>query len=319
MKKNPKISVIIPVYNVEKYLGRCLDSAIKQTLIDIEIICVNDGSTDNSPAIIAAYMQHDERIILINKENGGLSSARNAGIKQATGEYLMFVDSDDYLSEHACERLYVEYLENNVDIIVFGSEIFPINPWPNEWLRTALSPRTKYYEKFEIEALFYQQGATPFVWRNCVKRRFLEKSNLLFDESVLFGEDMIFQLCLFPQAGSIAFIADKLYNYRWSREGSLMEKTSHDFEKKFQLHIGMVKIITEYWIQKGYIKQYGTDYLAWIVRFLLVDLCENKFEKKKEYANEIYKVLSNAELLEKREKLSKKEKFVFNYFLKLLN
>ena len=319
MKKNPKISIIIPVYNVEKYLSRCLDSVVNQTLVDIEIICVNDGTKDNSVAIIEAYMEHDDRIVLVNKENGGLSSARNAGIEIANGEYLMFVDSDDYLAENACERLYIEHLENNADIIVFGSNIFPLNPYPSDWLRKVLSPWSKYYDKFEIDALFYHQGATPFVWRNCVKRNFLENTGLMFDESVLFGEDLIFQLCLFPQANNIAFIADKLYHYRWYREGSLMETTGRDFEQKFQLHIGMVKIITDFWKEKGFLDLYGAEYLAWMIRFLIVDLCERKLVNQKEYAKDIYDLLSSVGLLEKQEKLSKKEKFTFEYFLKLLN
>ncbi|MBR5318649.1 MAG: glycosyltransferase family 2 protein [Peptococcaceae bacterium] len=319
MNKNPKISIIIPVYNVENYLGRCLESVLNQTLMDIEIICVNDGTKDNSVSIIEDYMKIDNRICLVNKENGGLSSARNAGIKQATGEYLIFLDSDDYLSVNACERVYIERLENNADIIVFGSHIFPTIPYPNDWLRKVLSPKTKFYKQFEPDALFKHQGATPFVWRNCIKRSFLEKTDILFDESIRFGEDLIFQLCLFPQAGSIAFIADKLYNYRWYREGSLMETVGRDFEQKFKLHIGMVRIITDYWQEKGFLKLYGAEYLSWITRFLLVDLCEAKFSNKKQYAREIYKILENADVLVCKNKLELKEKYVFLIFLKLAN
>ncbi len=91
----PKVSIIVPVYNVEKYLSTCLDSLINQTLKDIEIICINDGSTDNSLNILNEYAQKDTRIIVINKENSGPGSCRNLGIEKATGEYIQFVDSDD--------------------------------------------------------------------------------------------------------------------------------------------------------------------------------------------------------------------------------
>ena len=319
MSKNPKVSVVIPVYNVEQYLARCLESVIHQTLKDIEIVCVNDGTKDNSVAIVQEYMKQDERIVLINKENGGLSSARNAGIKHATGEYLMFLDSDDYLSENACERVYIERLENNADIIIFGSYIFPAVPHPNEWLKKVLSPKTKYYSHFEPDALFKQQGATPFVWRNCIKRSFLEKTEVLFDETVRFGEDLIFQLCLFPQACSIAFISDKLYNYRWYREGSLMETMGRDMEEKFKIHVGMVRIIADYWEEKGFIHMYGAEFLNWLTGFLLVDLCENNYSDKKQYAKEIYKLLDNMNILVYKNKLKLKEKFVFTFFMRLVD
>ena len=95
--KGPKISVIIPVYNVSEYISRCADSIISQNLFDIEIIFVNDGTKDNSREIVQKYQHDDSRIMILDKENGGLSSARNYGLKYAKGEYVLFVDSDDYL------------------------------------------------------------------------------------------------------------------------------------------------------------------------------------------------------------------------------
>ena len=105
-KTTPKVSVIIPVYNVEQYLRECLDSVVNQTLKDIEIICVNDGSTDNSLVILEEYAAKDERIKIVNKENGGLSSARNCAIPLARGEYIGFVDSDDWIDLDFYEKLY---------------------------------------------------------------------------------------------------------------------------------------------------------------------------------------------------------------------
>ena len=101
-----KISVIVPVYNVEKFIKRCLDSIINQTMRDLEIILVNDGSTDNSGKICDEYAQLDNRITVIHKENGGLSSARNTGLDVATGEWIAFVDSDDYIEKNMYEVLY---------------------------------------------------------------------------------------------------------------------------------------------------------------------------------------------------------------------
>ena len=117
---NPKISVIVPVYNVEKYLGECLDSIINQTLKEIEIICVNDGSIDNSLSILKEYASKDIRIKIIDKENEGLGYTRKVGLNNATGEYILFCDSDDYYVElTAFEELY-NYIEKvKVDIVIF--------------------------------------------------------------------------------------------------------------------------------------------------------------------------------------------------------
>ena len=111
-----KISVIVPVYNVEKYLTKCVDSIMNQTYKDLEIILVDDGSTDNSGKICDEYVKKDKRFKVIHKKNGGLSDARNVGIKNSTGEYLSFIDSDDYIDNDMIECLYNACIKNNADI-----------------------------------------------------------------------------------------------------------------------------------------------------------------------------------------------------------
>ena len=116
----PKVSVIIPVYNVEKYLRECLDSVVNQTLKDIEIICINDGSPDNSLAILEEYAKKDSRIIVISQENSGVSTARNVGIDLAKGDYLYFIDADDYAEPDLLELSYQKALSTQCDIVNFG-------------------------------------------------------------------------------------------------------------------------------------------------------------------------------------------------------
>jgi glycosyltransferase involved in cell wall biosynthesis len=130
--KHPFVSVIIPVYNVEKYLRECLDSIINQTFSNIEIICVDDGSTDSSADILKEYSTRDNRITIITKENGGLSSARNAGIDIATGEYLTFLDSDDYLEKEAIQTLYDKASSEQLDILLFCGKSFCENGFTNK-------------------------------------------------------------------------------------------------------------------------------------------------------------------------------------------
>ena len=122
MNNNIKISIIVPVYNVEKYLRECLDSLINQTLEDIEIICVNDGSTDSSPQILEEYASRDSRIRVFHQENQGVSVAYNYGIKQVKGKYFTIVDSDDWIREDSCELLY-ETIEKRKYYIFFYFKI----------------------------------------------------------------------------------------------------------------------------------------------------------------------------------------------------
>ena len=120
MEKQPLISVIVPVYNVENYLPRCLDSIINQTYTNLEILLVDDGATDNSGKLCDEYAQKDNRIRVFHKENGGVSSARNMGLDNATGEYIAFVDSDDYIDKCMYEIMLNSSVQNNADIVVCG-------------------------------------------------------------------------------------------------------------------------------------------------------------------------------------------------------
>ena len=118
-----KVSVVIPVYNVEKYLGECLDSVLRQTLKDLEVICVDDGSMDGSPAILAKYARKDPRIKVVTRANGGLSAARNTGMDAATGKYIYFLDSDDWIVDDAMEKFLVVCERDGLDQLVFGCEV----------------------------------------------------------------------------------------------------------------------------------------------------------------------------------------------------
>ena len=291
-----KISVIVPVYNVEQYLSTCLNSCIHQTLYDIEIICVNDGSTDNSLAILQEFARRDSRIVIVDKPNGGLSSARNAGIRKACGQKLMFLDSDDYLEPNACERVWQETLEGDADVVVFGTNIFPEDPAPNQWLYDTLNIWTHRYWGFTADVLFNEPGAKPFVWRQAYDRKFFKKFGLTFDETVKFGEDMVFQMEAFPHGWSFAFISDKLYNYRWYRKGSLMNSVSDDLNDKVAKHIYFMNIISEYWKKQNWFTKYGYEYTQWMLEFLMPDFDALKIEDANKHRKTLKEMLIKYEL-----------------------
>lgn len=269
---NTKISIIIPVYNVAEYLPKCLDSCIHQTLYDIEIICVNDGSTDNSLEILQGYARHDNRLRIIDQPNSGVSAARNAGMAAAQGDWILFLDADDYFSYNACERIWNESLEAPNDIIVFGGEIFPrmgeIDPW-YDW---TLHPGYARYEEFKPRMLFENPAFKPFVWQRAYRGDFLRESGVVFDTNLKLGEDMVFLLNLQPHGEHFTVLPDILYHYRIDRKDSAMKVQFGDMEKRLAQHYTVARTTAAYWQSQGWLEEYGGDYLNWLLVFLVPDL-----------------------------------------------
>lgn len=191
---NPKVSVIVPIYNVEKYLNKCVDSIINQSLRDIEIILVDDGSTDNSGEIADTYAQKDRRVKVIHKENGGQGSARNYGIEVAQGKYIGFVDSDDWIDLNMYEELYIAAEKENADIAVCNRKVFD----ENNNLRTIVNVSERIIEinkvntvDYVIERLFYPH--TVVVYNKIFKKSIIYNNNISFKEVKEVGsEDTLF-------------------------------------------------------------------------------------------------------------------------------
>lgn len=196
-----KISIIIPIYNTDKYLPTCLDSIIAQTYKNIEIICINDGSPDNSLQILEKYAQKDSRMKIINQENKGVSVARNNGTNNATGEYILFVDADDWLELNCCEQLIKNIGES--DIIIFDT-IRHIN----NKIRI-----NKHLETREDQILL------TGIWNKMYKSTFLKSNKLLFPTGITHSEDFIFNNYIYIIEPKIKYCPEYLYNYRMNREG----------------------------------------------------------------------------------------------------
>lgn len=225
-----KISIIVPVYNTEPYLGQCLDSIINQTLEDIEIICVNDGSTDNSLSVLEEYASKDNRIRIINQENKGQGFARNNGLKNVNGEYVLFVDSDDWIEINTCEVLYKKANELDLDMLFFCATRYFENEGKYEydyWDYNYSSLNGKFWNKI------FTYKDVPNIFKvavsACLKlynTDFLKKSDVHFPNN--FFEDNYFFYSLFLKAEKLSIVENQFYNRR-IRNGSITQLGGRHF------------------------------------------------------------------------------------------
>lgn len=208
-----KFSIIIPVYNVEQYLRACLDSVLAQTFSDWEAVCVNDGSTDGSLSVLEEYEKKDHRLRIISQPNGGLSAARNTGLAAAQGDYVVFVDSDDWVEPMMLIRLAEEV--DNEDMVCFACR--KSDSGATDKLVSEQGDGWSYYNRHALE-----HREVPFVcvWQRCYRREFLEENYLRFREGILHEDNEFTPRACF-KAKSIKTIPDVLYNYRM-RPGSIM-------------------------------------------------------------------------------------------------
>ena len=213
-----KISVIIPVYNVEKYLRKCLDSLVNQTFKDFEVILVNDGSTDSSQSIIDEYKGKYPFIKSFTKENGGMSSARNLGLDNAVGEYIAFVDSDDYVEIFFLEKLYNRAIETESDVVI--CDYYGLNEEEKRYF--------KCHMLFSPEEKREYLLSPPMVWNKLIKKSVMDK--IRFKEGI-FYEDLDICMRLLPLINKISFVDEPLYNYYIQHSGSIMT------QKEFNLHL----------------------------------------------------------------------------------
>lgn len=215
-----KVSVIVPVYNVEKYLRQCLDSLVNQTLTDIEIICINDGSTDGSLAILEDYASKDKRIRLISQENQGQGVARNKGIELSSGEYIGFVDPDDWVEYGMFENLYKAAKVHNADLAeAMYSEYYEYSGMTKIRKSPVNLPQDKTFD-WKINKDYLFKSSILAVWNKIYKKTFVNQHKIRFAEAKL-AEDHIFTLKSKVLAEKINFINKPYYNYRVRRDSAV--------------------------------------------------------------------------------------------------
>ena len=293
-----EVSVIIPVYNVEKYLKECLDSVVNQTFEDIEIICVNDGSSDSSLSILEQYACQDDRIIIFSQENKGLGASRNVGLNIAKGKYVLFVDSDDYLELNALKELYDISEEKSLDVLIFKLINF-YDETKESFCETY--HEMPYFNNHVKDICFNYEDISDFVidvdvtaYTKFFKKDFI--SDFRFNEHLIF-EDNLFTMQYIFKAKRMYFYDSHLYHRR-IRENSIITNKSKNYADVIPIFNLIIEKIKEYGIYDEFKEElFRRKIQAIFFRFNLIaaefkeyfftKIKEDFFEKQQEYENEI--------------------------------
>lgn len=269
----PKISIIVPVYNVADYIEESIATLLGQTEPDIEIIAVDDGSTDTSLEVLRRIAEDDGRVVVLHQENAGPSAARNAGIEAATSPIIAFLDADDLFKPYTCERIVGCFNANEsdgIDVLTFGADCFP-KELSTPWHEDKLHPRDAVYDPFAPDLVF-KESSRPFHWRTAVRTDFLRETGIRFDESLRLGEDQAFHFAIYPRAKRTVLSSDVLYEYRVGRTDSAMGTVTRDRAGMMREHLHIADVILDDWRQAGFLDRYGSEMAAWLVEFVGYDI-----------------------------------------------
>ena len=278
----PKVSVIVPVYNVEKYLKKCLDSLVNQTLKDIEIIVVNDGTPDNSQEIIDKYVKKYKNVKSYIKENGGLSSARNYGLKYAKGEYVAFVDSDDWVEVDMYETMYSKALENDFDVVVCDLKYV----YSDRDVEAFSNIKNDLVTKEQIKKSMI--NIYPAAWNKIYKKSLFE-NGVLFKQKVWY-EDVEFLYRLFPYINSIGVVHQSFVNYV-QRDGAITKT----FDERVFHYVDNWNGIIEYYKKNKFFEEYKKELEYCYVRYLYATFIKtaSNFKNKDMYNKAVNTAIEN--------------------------
>ncbi|OZG49204.1 glycosyltransferase [Bombiscardovia coagulans] len=224
--KDPTVSIVVPAYNVERYLNRCMDSITNQTYQRLQIILVDDGSTDGTGRLCDEWAERDDRVKTVHRTNGGLAAARNTGLEQVTGQYILFVDSDDWIAKDAIGLLLENALENQSDVVSF--DLQPMNSageFPRKYVVSRDFPQIKMsFGKDCLEQL-YSRHINNYVWCFLYKTEFLKENNISFNGNIRFLEDALFTNKVLRCVHLVSYYGTKPLYYYFMRSDSLTHKS----------------------------------------------------------------------------------------------
>lgn len=295
---NNLVSIIIPVYNVENYIAKCLDSVVNQTYQNIEIIVVIDGSTDNSENIVKEFAKKDSRIKVIEKENEGLLKTRVRGLEYAMGYYVFNLDSDDWIEENTIEKLLKIANKYKADIVrARGTrefvEIKRNKPLPIFYQEETYVEKRDFREK--LYGVILKTFAYNSIWGQLIKRDIIDTTNL--DTSIHMGEDLTFNLEIYKNMNNIVFIPDILYHYRYN-PNSIVKRTDLEYVYKKASDAGKVyyKLLT--FLEKWQMNDIDNQQI--VAKKLLLEVCAitaQYINNKDENANKIKEYIKNSMVL----------------------
>lgn len=281
MEMQPKVSVILPVYNVEKYLHQCLDSIQQQTLTDIEIICVDDGSTDGSPAILDEYAQQDARFIILHQENKGAGAARNSGLEVARGEYLLFLDADDFFEHKMLELSYKKACQLNADIVIFKAD---------RYLQTEdkfvdissinykLLPQCDCFAATDVEKNIFR-SVVGWTWDKLFRHNFVKRFNIRFQE-IRIHNDLLFTYAALISAERITLLNHKFTHQRKRGGGSI----SDEF-REWWCTFDALKGLKQYIESHNFSNRFGQDFTNYAAYLLLYNLNRLQGDTAQQFQN----------------------------------
>ncbi len=262
---NPSVSVIIPVYNIEKFLSACLDSVCSQTLKDIEIICVDDGSTDSSLAILHRYKKQDERVIVLTQQNQGAGAARNYGLSIAKGEYLAFLDSDDFFEPDLLEKLYREAKKTQAEIVVCradrydnGTAEYMKIPWS---IKEHLLPDFKPFSSKDIKKNFFE-AFVWWPWDKLYKKSYIDSLGIQYQQ-LRTTNDLFFVCAAVLMAPNISYINDVLVHQRVSLKSSLSVTREKSWDNFYKALIAL----RDYLKKQGLYERFEQDFINYCLNF----------------------------------------------------
>ena len=278
----PLLSIVVPVYNVGGYLLDTLDSIAAQSYNNIEIICVDDGSTDGSGELLDLYAARDSRFAIYHEVNRGVSVARNFGIDKARGEIILFVDADDLLKPNACDVVRQAFdNDSQVDILKFSADPFPIE-LSNPWLTSTLSLDDEEYFGYSDKLVFYAK-TRPFPWNGAYRLSFLRDHGLYFPVGLTLGEDQVFSFATLGRSSRTKLLSDSFYYFRLSRQDSAMCLMAQDEKLRLQKHLQVVDCIMADWDKQGRFEgESGRSMLLFVADFLVFDLLNIKNQADRE-------------------------------------
>jgi len=293
---NPIISLIVSVYNKEKWVGETVDSLMNQTLRDIEILLIDDGSTDRSSQICDDYARKDPRIKVFHQTNKGLGSARNRGLEKAAGQYVLFIDADDWIAENACATLYEKSQANHLDVLFFGVTGFleQINKFGVYDDFSGFPPRI-FNEtlSFKDDVIFNHLFAINHTaWSKLFKKDFLLQNHLAFAEDIIFEDAEFFFRFIF-KAEKIGFIRDGLYFYRQNIPDSIIKSK----DKRYFDSLKVLDLIQNQLKKNGFFEQLEYPYYRWKLTILKQRYREIRKEFKSEFGELILENLNRDGLM----------------------